>query len=258
MKKIKGILSILLLTVLLCACSSEKVQADASKVAVDYTATYVVSALNDVEYENKYTVLKEDGKIHISSLATEPYQIKENDEEKQGEQVISSSILLDASTLMPMHIEQRYTVSIKPELNARLVAEFNKNQGYAMLRTSKKNSSDEEEEKAYTVSLSDLYFDKDSLAVIIGALSAGDIALFSSNREQLQNVTLALDEKTQKVQTPAGEFDCTVYIVKPKTAFSVYGAKFYVDSESGICVKVEQQNSSMVIKDIAWKGVAVY
>lgn len=258
MKKIKIVFSILLVAVLLCSCSSEPTSVDASRVRLDYQATYLVKTQAGTEYSNKFDISTQGEQIQILSTVCEPYTIKENGEEKTGEQVVSMQILLDSKTLMPVKNEQTYTVSIASNLNAKLLAEFNTEQNFAILRASKKKSSGEEEEKTYTVSLGEQYFDKDSLAFIIGALSEGDISLFASNRDTLQNVKLVIDEQSQLVQTDLGEFVCTVYHVVPKTAFTVYGASFFVDKQSGICVKVEQQSSSMIITEFTQNGIALY
>lgn len=258
MKKIKIIFSVLLIAVLLCSCQGQSTSADKTKVKSNYTATYLVRTQGEQEYTNKYSVQLKDEQIEILSTVCEPYIVKENGEELAGEQVILMQILLDANTLLPIKNEQTYTVSNASSLNSKLLAEFNKEQGFALLKANKKNSSGEEEEKTYTVSLGEQYFDKDSLAFIIGALSEGDISLFASNRDTLQNVKLVIDEKEQKVQTDLGEFVCTVYHVVPKTAFTVYGASFFVDKQSGICVKVEQQNSSMIITEFSQDGIALY
>lgn len=258
MKKIKVIISIVLTAVLLASCSGEKAQADADKAVLGYKATYLVTTQSGTEYKNNYEISKNDGQIQISSVVCEPYTTKENGEEKTGEQVISSLILLNEQTLLPEKIDQTYTVSINAKLNSKLEASFASDQGYAMIKTNKKNSSGEEEEKAHTVAISGQYFDKDSLAFIIGALSEGDISIFSGNRDQLQQMQLIIEKEPQKVQTDIGEFDCTVYLIKPKTAFTVYGAKFFVDNQSGICVKVEQAASSMVITELAFDDVKPY
>lgn len=258
MKKLKNIFPILLIAVLFCSCAGERANIDATLVKTDYQATYLVKTQNGAEYYNKYSVSKQEEQIQILSTVCEPYEVKENGEEKTGEQVISVQILLDAKTLMPTKNEQTYTVSIAPDLNSKLLAEFNQEQNFALLKASKKNSSGKEEEKTYTVSLTEQYFDKDSLAFIICAFSSGDISLFASNRDMLQNVKIVIDEQTQKVQTDLGEFDCTVYRIVPKTTFTVYGASFFVDKQSGICVKVEQQNSSMVITEFSQDEIALY
>ena len=138
MKKIKAVFSILLIAVLLCSCSGEKVQADANSIKIGYTATYLVTTKNGAEYKNNYAISKnQDNKIQITSTVCEPYQTKQNGEEVSGEQVISSAILLSEQTLFPEKVEQTYTVSVNSSLNSRLEATFVKDQGYAMLYANK-------------------------------------------------------------------------------------------------------------------------
>lgn len=240
MKRILSISLIAILTVTFCSCTREEAKLDTEKVLRDISVTYHVNAGENYVYDNTYSVFDKDGKITVASYAEAPYEYN-GEVPVSGVQRIKSETVLSSDTLKPIRQEQSYTNTAEEGQYTGLVAEFFEN--YATITTTKLNSELKEESKLYTVSLNGNYFDKDTLPFIINGLSRGSINLFASNRDKIQSVKIEKSEETVLVQVEAGDFNCIEYTLKPNTVFSVYGAKMYVDSVSGICVKIQQEDS---------------
>ena len=123
----------------------------------------------------------------------------------------------------------------------------------ALLKTKKYKSSTDTEptESLYSVSLQTQYFDKDSLPFLLAAFPSEQDAvvwLSAGNRDRLQAVRYEPLGK-EHITVPAGAFDCIKIRLRPNTDFSVYSATLYIDSATGLVIKVIQQNSVMKLME---------
>ena len=72
--------------------------------------------------------------------------------------------------------------------------------------------------------------------------------LSAGNRDRLQAVRYEPLGK-EHITVPAGAFDCIKIRLRPNTDFSVYSATLYIDSATGLVIKVIQQNSVMKLME---------
>lgn len=252
----------------LCGCSEEAapIVLEKSRVPVGYTATYHITVKDgiaegeDLTYDNRYSIYAEgeDGsrQLVISSIAEAPYT---NEKEEEGIQTItaSSRLVYDDTTLAgfgtPVTVEEEFTNTVAQTQYTHLLAEHDHSLKMALLKTKKYKSSTDTEptESLYSVSLQTQYFDKDSLPFLLAAFPSGQDAviwLSAGNRDRLQAVKYE-PLGNEHVTVPAGAFNCMKIRIRPNTDFSVYSATIYLDSATGLVVKIIQQNSVMELME---------
>jgi len=253
--KSKAVIAFLLICVILTGCGGlDTVECVKDKIPLDYTATYSVSAANGIEYTNIYTVKAEDGNLLIDSVGTAPYYVTDNETgetSEEGVQTItaSSRLIYDEGAMcgMPQSVTEAYQNSADEKQNTSF--EFVHDHSLKMgTLTTRSNGSGSLKENVYTVSLTEQYFDKDSLAFIISAFSeqSGVIKISSGNRDTLQAVKFERLENTTE-ETPFGDFECLHYRITPNTDFTVYSADIYCDASSGIPVKIVHGTTTTVL-----------
>lgn len=242
-----------------CTSSVSVLELDKSKVLTDYSAVYhVKNESNLIEYDNKYTVTVADGIMNISSVAQLPYTQKDDNGEETvlgtqkitTEQKIIYTDTLNATFGMPVSAFQEFTNSAKANQYTSFTFEHDHALSSGIIKTKKYSDSEDSgySEKIYSVKLAKQYFDKDSLPFIMSSfpLSGGVILLSSGNRDRLQAVKYEL-ETTEVISTDAGDFTCNKFLLRPNTSFTSSKAYMWIDTESGLPVKVENASSTMIL-----------
>ena len=252
----------------LCGCSEEAapVVLEKSRVPVGYTATYHITVKDGIAegenltYDNRYSIYVEGEEgareLVISSIAEAPYI---NDKKEEGVQTITanSRLVYDDTSLagfgVPITVEEEFTNTVAQTQYTHLLAQHDPSLKMALLKTKKYKSSTDTEptESLYSVSLQTQYFDKDSLPFLLAAFPSEQDAvvwLSAGNRDRLQAVRYEPLGK-EHITVPAGAFDCIKIRLRPNTDFSVYSATLYIDSATGLVIKVIQQNSVMKLME---------
>ncbi len=247
----------------LCGCGTDTpiISLEKSRVPVNYTATYHITVKDgidegeDLEYDNSYSVaLEEEDAVQnlvISSVAEAPFKKDEDSEEGVQRITATSRLIYDETDSfgMPLTVEEEFTNSIIEKQYTYLLAEHDHNLQMALLRTKKYKSTSDAEltENLYSVSLEKQYFDKDSLPFLLAAFPQEQNAvlwLSAGNRDRLQAVRYE-PLGQESITVAAGTFLCNKIQLRPNTDFSVYSAVIYIDTVTGIPVKIIHLNSVM-------------
>ena len=260
-QKLALLLSIILIAASFTGCTAkpEVITLDKSSVPIDYTASYKITTDNaDITYTNVYTVSvdNEKNQLVISSLADEPWSNKlEGDDRLEGRQVIKTLSRLNYSGNfgVPDYIEQEFTVDVDKKFYTMFTFEHDHsiNAGFLKIKEYAKSTETEYEETLYTVSLTEQYFDKDSLPFIISSFTSdeGVIMVSSGNRNTLQRVHYSITE-AESVTVEAGTFSCKKVILRPDAVFSVNHATIWFDAKTGHLIKVAHDSSVMELKSL--------
>ncbi len=271
--RLRNIISLLLAVTLifLCGCAHhDTITLNKDHAPVNYTASYLVTTKSSkssdgtLKYNNVYTVSLdgEKNELVISSLADEHWDNqKEDDDYLEGRQVIKTLSRLqynDADGItfgMPKYIEQEFLIDVDKSYYTHFSFENDHNLNVGYLRTKEYSQSSESgfKEEVFSVSLTDCFYDKDSLPFIIAAFpeSSGVIEVSSGNRNSLQTVKYEF-MADEAVETSAGTFHCRVVRIRPNTNFSVNSARIYFDTLTGIPVKVTQDASTMILTSFSF------
>ncbi len=265
MQKLKKLIAsaLCVITVIcLAGCGQvEDVELDKTRVPLDYIAQYAVTVDNDgdkddIAYSNTYVIKhdSEKGEINISSKVTEPWESAEGE---VGEQIITATARINDGSNgffgVPIFSEQEFKVTINKAYYTYFSFEHDANLKSGLIKTKKYSANSETgfEEATYSLALREKYYDKDSLPFIIGALpeNEGVIYICAGNRDKLQAVKYEF-LPTETVLTEAGEFSCKVVRLHPNTVFAYNSACIWFDAQTGTPVKVVQDNSQMVLKNL--------
>lgn len=237
----------------------DQITVDKTKVPVNYTAEYFVTTDSNVsengklQYNNAYTVAidEETNELSISSKTDEYWSNKqEGDNLLEGRQIITtlSKINYSDNVGVPNYVEQEFYITADESYYTKFTFEHDHDINAGLLKTKKysENSETGFMEETYSLQLIKQYFDKDSLPFIISAFNEDDgvIKISSGNRDSLQAVKYEFMEN-EEITVKAGKFSCRVVRLRPNTDFSVNSAKIYIDSETGIPVKVVHDSSVM-------------
>lgn len=256
MRKIKIFAAIVAAACIFCSCSEQaKIQIDPTKLACNYTACYNVTITDgaskgtDINYTNEYTVKKGET-LEITSLAQSVLTAANGEESVQKIQGKSVLLLDEEHLFMPQSVTQEFTNSANEKNYAYFSFTHDHSIKAGMIKT-KTYDGDELKENLYSVTLKDQYFDKDSLALIIGTFKEkqGVIYLSSGNRDTLQTVRYEVTAQ-KEIATPAGTYLCDEYTVRPNTDFTVYSAKIYIDASTGICIMMQQDDTCAILSSI--------
>ncbi len=228
---------------------SDAINIDKEKVPVNYTARYSVTT-DKLSYTNNYTVAIIENELVISSEVNEPWSKQEGDKTIESTQIMTSVSKLNGTDNfgVPNHVEGEFKIENQPAYYTSFVFNHDHELNAGVLKTKKYSNNSETgfEEELFSLSLEKQYFDKDSLPFIIAGFTEneGSIKVSSGNRDSLQPVRY---EKmgTEKLTVKAGSFDCTVIRLRPDSNFSVNSATLYIDTKTGVPVKVVHDSSVM-------------
>ncbi len=240
----------------LCGCAKiENVNVDKDKVPVNYEASYKITTDKFV-YNNNYTVKFEGDELVISSKVDEYWDNnQEGDNYLEGRQIMTTLSKLNGTDNfgVPNLVEEEFYITADKSYYTKFTFEHDHEINAGLLKIKKYSANSESgfSEENHTLQLDKQYFDKDSLPFIIAGFTEkeGAINVSSGNRSSLQAVKFEHMEN-ESVKTKAGTFDCSVIRLRPNTDFSVNSARIYVDSKTGIPVKIVHDSSVMELTSI--------
>lgn len=258
--KLKGlaIIACSALILSLSGCGNvDEITVEKDKLPVNYSVSYRVTTDSNtsekLEYTNNYNVVYDEAtqQLVITSSADEHWDNKqEGDNYMEGRQIINTLSRLNYTDNVgvPDFVEQEFYITVDESYYTKFTFEHDHNINAGLIKTKEylQNSETGFLEETYSLQLEKQYFDKDSLPFIISAFAEneGVIKIASGNRDSLQAVKYEVMEN-EEVKVIAGTFNCRVIRLRPNTNFSVNSAKIYVDTETGIPVKVVHDSSVM-------------
>ena len=248
-----------LLSLTACAPAVSTVDLDMNAVLGNYAAVYDISTVSGdtaLTYSLLLTVIKSRDSLRYTGAAKEPFSGVVNGETVEGTQWISMDITLSPDNGSPLTAEESFRNTAIESQYTAYTCTFDHDAGYAMLKTTVYDKSSETglKEQAYTISLGEQYFEKDTLPFLLAGFPDGDhtIAVAAGNRDKLQSIRVEQAED-ESLTVPAGTFDCRVFVLRPATVFAVTSARVWIDRATGMVVQVEQEQSRMTLS--SFEGV---